>query len=554
MSFCIDEEGAMELKSHQTIDTDVLVLGGGGAGVRAAIEARKHGAGVLLISKSRIGLANNTAISGSGIAAGTGWRAKADSPDSHFRDTVIGGRYINDQRLVEVVTRESGNQVVDLENFGVKFRKRGGSFHMALMAGHTYPRNTFGDNAAGTDLTLPLRDYAIGVGVESMEGVLITRLLTKENAVTGAAGIDEDGGVYVFTAKSTVLATGGAGDIYLKTSNAPGSTGDGFVLAYDAGVPMVDMEFVQFAMTGPNAEMFCAREGAVIRNALDENILEKYDMTDPVKMTRDAMSRAIMIETLEGRSADGETLTLDTTPISDGRFEVLRVLLPKNTPKEKRHFSIGVQSHFFMGGARINEKTETCIDRLYAAGEICAGVNGANRLGGNALAETFVFGKIAGDQAAQRALAGETDPPDPNQISAEVERLEALASAGGGEDIKELRQFLKTTMWNKGGIIRSEEGLKEALEAIISLKERFQKVSLKSYRELTHAIRLGNMLVVSEMVARAALLRTESRGAHYRTDYTDENNSEWLKNTVISKKNGEMSLTTAPVDLSRMAP
>ncbi len=216
-------------------------------------------------------------------------------------------------------------------------------------------------------------------------------------------GLDEAGGIYIFKARSIVLASGGAGQIYLRTSNAAGSTGDGYVLALEAGVPMVDMEFVQFSISGPNTEMFCAREGAVIRNALGENILEKYDLSDPLRMTRDAVSRAIMLEIQAGRSDDGETLTLDTTTIDAERFEKLRVLLPKSTPADKRHFPIGLYSHFFMGGAKINERTETGIDRLYAAGEVCAGVNGANRLGGNALAETFVFGKIAGQMAAQRA-------------------------------------------------------------------------------------------------------------------------------------------------------
>ncbi|MFC1864553.1 FAD-binding protein [Chloroflexota bacterium] len=543
----------MELNLKPTIDTDVLVLGSGGAGLRAAIEARKHGVNVLLVSKSRIGMGNNTAISGSGIAAGTGWREPTDSPETHFKDTIIAGRYISNQRLVEVMTQRSGQQVLDLESFGVKFRKREGAFHMALMAGHTYPRNAFGDKGIGVDLTLPLRDYAASKGVELMEGVLITKLLTTGKAVVGAIGIDEAGEVYNFNAKSTILATGGAGHVYLRTSNAVGSTGDGFMLAYDVGVPMVDMEFVQFTMSGPNTEMFCAREGAVIRNSLGENILEKYGISDPVKMTRDAVSRAVMTEILEGRSSDGMTLTLDTTPISDERFEALRALLPKDTPKDKRNFSVGLNSHFFMGGARINENTETCLDRLYAAGEVCGGINGVNRLGGNALAETFVFGQIAGERAAQRALGMEKGAAASSEVSAEVERIRKLGSAGG-ENVEELQRLLKTTMWNKAAIIRNEKELKEALEEIASLKERLHAVSLGSYRELNNTIRLGNMLVVSEIVVRAALLRTESRGAHYRSDYPEENNREWLKNIVISKKNGEMSLSTVPVDLSRMAP
>ena len=219
-----------------------------------------------------------------------------------------------------------------------------------------------------------------------------------------------------------------------------------------------------FLFPAPTQKCFALREGAVIRNALGENILEKYDLSDPVRMTRDAVSRAIMLEIQAGRSDDGETLTLDTTTIGAERFEKLRVLLPKNTPADKRHFPIGLFSHFFMGGAKINERTETGIDRLFAAGEVCAGVNGANRLGGNALAETFVFGKIAGQMAAQRARAEKKAPEARKEVSQEVDRLRAMASLDGGEGIKEIRGLLKTTLWNKAGIIRNEEGLQAALK------------------------------------------------------------------------------------------
>jgi fumarate reductase (CoM/CoB) subunit A len=544
----------MELKIPQTIETDVLILGSGAAGLRAAIEARKFGVEVLLVSKSKIGLGNNTAISGSGIAAGTGWRDPTDSPALHFKDTIIGGRYMSNQRLVEVLTQEIGQEVLELENFGVRFRKQGDTFHMALMAGHTHPRNVFGDKAVGTDLTLPLRDYAIEKGIAHRSGVLITGLMVKENEATGAVGQDETGGIYIFKARSIVLASGGAGQIYLQTSNAAGSTGDGYVLAFEAGVPMVDMEFVQFSISGPNTEMFCAREGAVIRNARGENILEKYDLSDPVRMTRDAVSRAIMLEIQAGRSDDGETLTLDTTTIAAERFEKLRVLLPKNIPADKRHFPIGLYSHFFMGGAKINERTETCIDRLFAAGEVCAGVNGANRLGGNALAETFVFGKIAGQMAAQRARVGEKAPEARKETSQELDRLRAMASLDGGEAIKEIRGLLKTTLWNKAGIIRNEEGLRTALQVIADLKARFKKISISSDQALSDALKLENMLKVSDLVVQSALLRTESRGAHYRSDYPKEDNNLWLKNIEISKMEGPLSLRTVPTDLSRMAP
>ncbi|MBI4763902.1 MAG: FAD-binding protein [Deltaproteobacteria bacterium] len=544
----------MDLQTPQTIETDVLVLGSGAAGLRAAIEARKFGVKVLLISKSAIGLGNNTAISGSGLAAGTGWRVPDDSPDLHFKDTVIGGRYMSNQRLVEVMTREIGDEVLELESFGVRFRKRGEIFHMALMAGHSHPRNVFGDKAIGTDLTLPLRDYAIAKGITQKSGVLITGLLITDNEAAGAVGLDEAGGLYIFRTQSIVLASGGAGQIYLRTSNAGGSTGDGTILALEAGVPLVDMEFVQFSMSGPNTEMFCAREGAVIRNAPGENILEKYGLSDPVLMTRDAVSKAIMLEILAGRSHGGETLTLDTTPISAERFEKMRVLLPKNTPTDKRHFPIGLYSHFFMGGVKINEETETGVDRLYAAGEVCGGVNGANRLGGNALAESFVFGKIAGRKAAQRARSKRSLPETAKEASRELSRLTVLASSTGGEGIKEIQRLLRTIMWHKAGIIRNKEGLQTALDEIKTLTARFKSITVKNFKDLSDALKLENMLRVSDMVARSALLRTESRGAHYRSDYPEENNSLWLKNIEIYKKDGSLLLRTVPSDLSRIAP
>ncbi|MFC1533973.1 L-aspartate oxidase [Thermodesulfobacteriota bacterium] len=533
----------MELKSPRTIDTDVLVIGSGGAGLRAAIEARRHEVNVLLISKSPIGRVNNTAISGSGIAVGAGWKESADSTSLHFQDTVIGGKHINDQRMVEVMASEIEQQVLDLECFGVKFRKKEKAFHMARMAGHTHPRNVFCDKTIGTELTLPLCDYATQAGVNVKEDVLITRLLTSENVVRGALGIDETGNVFLFNAKSTILATGGAGHIYLQTSNAAGSTGDGFALAYELGVPIADMEFVQFSLSGPNAEMFCAREGAVIRNSLNENILEKHDINHPVKMTRDAVSRAIMTEILEGRSEDGKSLALDTTPISEDRFEKLRVLLPKNTPREKRHFKVGLYSHFFMGGVRINEKAETTIGGLYAAGEVCSGVHGASRLGGNGLAEIFVFGKIAGHYAAKKAMTIKGNQGDPKQDAAEFERLRALVSAEGDEDLRELQRVLKTTMWNKAGIVRNEKGLEQALDEVDSLRHRSRNITVRSFQDMISAIKLDNMLIVSEMIIRSALLRKESRGAHYRSDYPEEDNKAWIKNIVISKKNNEMSLS-----------
>jgi len=205
-----------------------------------------------------------------------------------------------------------------------------------------------------------------------------------------------------------------------------------------------------------------------------------------------------------------------------------------------------------MGGIKINESTETCVDGLLAAGEVCGGIHGANRLGGNGLAEAFVFGRIAGERAAQRALAAQKRTVDNAEVSTELERLNKLGS-GGGEDIKEIERLLKTAAWNQAGIIRNEQGLKLVLEEIAILKERFNNITLDSYNALVNAVKLGNILVVSEMVARAALLRTESRGAHYRTDHPEEDNGNWLKNVVISQQDGQIKLAKEPVITTKVS-
>jgi succinate dehydrogenase/fumarate reductase flavoprotein subunit len=400
------------------------------------------------------------------------------------------------------------------------------------------------------------------MGVRVVEGVLITRLLRVGNMAVGAMGLDRSGGLFVFPAKATVLAAAGLGQVYLRTNNAAGSTGDGYALAYQAGLPLVDMEFIQFYPTSPGEfngtglivyEHLVAREGAVVRNSLGENILPKHGIEDPMVMTRDRLARAIMTEILEGRSLEG-SLVLDLSHLEESRFERLRPLLPRGTPPEKRRFLVAPTTHFAMGGVMIDEKAQTRLGGLYAAGEVCGGVHGANRLASNSLTEVFVFGTVAGENAAQGALKVQMPTLNEQEISAERERLESLASSWGGEGVEGLRRELRSTMWLRAGIIRDGPGLKDALGDIGRLQERYRAVSVGDTSELLRAIELGSMLTVSEMICRAALERTESRGSHYRADYPQEDNERWLKNIVISPRDGEMALSLKPVDLVHAAP
>jgi len=540
----------MELKTPQTVNTDVLVIGGGAAGLRAAIEAKKHVLNVVLLSESPVGFRNNTAISGGVFAASGIWKGTGDSPEVYFRDTVTGGRLINDQRLVDVMTRGATQQVYDLMQFGVNFEKQDGDLKVQHSPGHTYPRQV--GVKAGISLTRPMREYAASMGVQFEEGILVTKLLKVGDMVAGVLGIDDKGQVLVLKAKSTILATGGAGELYLRSDNALGTTGDGYALAYEIGASLRDMDFVQFYPTalGEYARKTCdygilVSQGAIIRNSLGKDILEKYGMKELKLMTRDILSRAIMIEIAENRGIEGN-LALDFSGIPEEESKTVRQFTHSRYYPEK--VLVASTAHFFMGGVEINENCETEFDGLYAAGEVCGGTHGANRIEGNALTETLVFGTIAGDRAAARATKMKQIPAPDSQVAAEVERLRDLVSHQGRENLNELQQSLKRTMWHKVGVIRNGKGLADAQREILALREQLRAVSPADCRQLSQVIKLGNMLTVSEMVCKAALARTESRGAHYRTDYPEQNDAQWLKTIEVCCHNGEMTLRAVPVN------
>ena len=543
----------MELGTPQRISTDVLVIGGGAAGLRAAIAARKHGLAVVLISEAPVGFRNNTAISKAAFAATGIWEEPGDSPEAHLGDTIAAGRFINDQQLVATMTKALKQQVYDLMEFGVSFRQRDGKLAVGKVPGHAYPRHVTAEAGKGINISRPMRQYAASLGIQFMEGILVTRLLQTGNTAVGVVGLDDKGQVFVIGAKSTIVATGGAGHIYLRTNNAIGLTGDGYALAYEAGAVLRDMEFVQFYPTawGKQGSKMCMYEGflplgATIRNSLGEDILEKHGINNITSVTRDILTRIIMKEIVGGRGVEGNLVVDFTTVPEDrdqGRFRSL--LMSKECKLGK--LPVAPTVHFFMGGVRINESCETGISRLYAAGEVCGGVHGANRLGGNAISETLVFGTIAGNQAANSATKTELIPTPQGEVTAEVERLRKLASGAGRESLEELLQSLKQTMWDKAGVMRDGQRLEEGLKTILTLRAQLAAVSLTEYRQLPQAVKMANMLTVAEMVCRSALMRTESRGAHYRTDYSEEDDEQWLKIIETSCQNEEMVLRATPV-------
>lgn len=545
----------MDLQETVTLSTDVLIIGGGGASLRAAIAATEMGSDVLVVSKSRIGYGNNTYIS-AGVFAATGWGDPADDPGVHVKDAVVGGRFLNDQNLLAAAAEEAGAQVSFLERYGVRFFRRDDILQLGHAPGHTYPRHVNVTQRNGSGFMVPVKAHAEKLGVRFLNYVFITRLLTRDNRIAGATGVSRDGAFVAISAKSVILSTGGFGRLFEHSNNAAGITGDGLALAFELGLSLKDMEFVQFYPTAIGRsgnrmllyEAVVARFGALLRNAQGENIVEKYHLGDLKAMTRDRMSRAIMQEILEGRDVDGGVV-LDLSPIKD--VARLAPMLPRGWTEDQTEIIVSPTTHFCMGGLVINEQTETSLPGLFAAGEVCGGVHGANRLGGNALTEVFALGGVAGRNAAQSAggLDGIDLPPE--EPADEQLRLSSLFSDSSG-DQRSLRRSLRKTMWLNAGVIRSQETLFEALAHIEALGDKEQEVRAKNPRELVKLLELRNMLLLAGIVCRTALLRTESRGAHYRTDYPEENNTRWIKNIVAEKRDGKIHLEIKPVSLDRV--
>ena len=543
----------MELKTIETINTDVLVIGSGGAGLRAAIEARKNNVSVLLVSSSRIGYGNNTAIAGGGMSA-AGWQEPEDNPKQHLKDTMRGGCFINNQRLVNIMVKRAKQQVYDLMEYDVRFIEREGNLLNRQTPGHAYPRTVSCEQRLGIGFTVPMVKYAQRMGIQFKQGILITKLLKVDGVVVGAIGLDKNGQVLTFNAKSTILATGGLGQLFLRTNNAASINGIGYSLAYEVGATLQDMEFTQFYPTsladyGGSIMIIYERIPApgelLIKNSLGEDVLEKHGIKDVYLQTRDVLTKTIIQEIVQGRG-DGDALIMDLSTLPEPlRGQAL--FLPRKHLEAVSQLRVTPTAHYQMGGVRIDEEAKTQLNGLYAAGEVCGGIHGASRLAGNAFTDIFLFGAIAGASAAKNALGVKLVPIQQGIISDEKKRLESLILSEGDKSARGLRKLLKTTMWYKVGIVRDEEGLREALDEIESIRYRLKRASATSYRQLIEVIELSGMLTVSEMMARAALMRTESRGAHYRTDYPEENNEQWLKNIEISCESGKMTLRTSPV-------
>jgi len=547
----------------ETHEHDVLVVGAGGAGLRAAIEALGQGASVGVVSKSLLGKAHTVMAEG-GIAAAMANVDSADGWKPHFRDTMRGGKMLNNWRMAQLHAQEAPERVKELEQWGALFdRTEDGRILQRAFGGHTFRRLCHVGDRTGLEMIRTLQDRGVHMGFDVYMECTIVRLLTDGGRCAGALAYwRETGRFVVFKAKSVVMATGGIGKAWPITSNSWEYTGDGMALAYEAGAELMDMEFVQFHPTGmvwpPGVQGILVTEavrgeGGILRNKNGERFMERYDPKRMELSTRDVVARSIYTEVKEGRGTEHGGAYLD---ISHKPAEYVKKKLPSmyhqfkelaDVDITKGPMEVGPTCHYMMGGIRVEAETaQSSLPGLFAAGEAAAGLHGANRLGGNSLSDLLVFGRRAGLAAAQHAKEVTAPKLDEGQISAgESEALSAFQRQGG-ENPYAVHRDLQTVMQNLVGIFRIREDMEKALAELGKLKERAAHTGVEGSRMFNPgwhmAIELKSMLTVSEAVTRSALVREESRGAHSRIDFP-ELSPEWgTKNNIVWQDRNKMGL------------
>ena len=587
------------MSEYQTHEYDVLVIGAGGAGLRAAIEASAAGVKVGLVCKSLLGKAHTVMAEG-GVAAAL---ANVDDRDNwrvHFADTMRGGQYINNWRMAELHAKEAPDRVRELEAWGAVFdRTRDGRILQRNFGGHRYPRLAHVGDRTGLEMIRTLQDHGIHQGIDVHMECTVIRLLKVGGRIAGAFGYYRERGRFVlFRARAIVLATGGIGKAYKITSNSWEYTGDGHSLAYHAGADLMDMEFVQFHPTGmvwpPSVRGLLVTEGVrgeggVLRNSKGERFMfqdipenyrsqtadseeegwryvcgDKSARRPPELLTRDHVARCIRREVQAGRGSPHGGVFLDIAWIKEklpNAPEHIRRKLPSMYHQFKElggvditaePMEVGPTTHYMMGGVRVDGDTQmSTVPGLFAAGECAAGLHGANRLGGNSLSDLIVFGKRAGEFAAR--YAGEHAAVDP--ADSEVEAAARLAlepfERAGGESPFDVQYELQEMMQDLVGIVRLEDEMLRALDGLTGLWKRSRAVRADGHREYNPgwhtALDLEHLLTVSEAITRSALERKESRGAQFREDYPDKSVVFGCVNMIVRKgSDGTMVVRQEP--------
>jgi succinate dehydrogenase / fumarate reductase, flavoprotein subunit len=552
---------------YETHEYDVLIIGAGGAGLRAALEALAQGAKVGVVCKSLLGKAHTVMAEG-GLAAAMANVDRADNWQTHFRDTMRGGKLLNNWRMAQLHAQEAPDRVRELEQWGALFdRTESGDILQRAFGGHTFKRLCHVGDRTGLEMIRTLQDRGVQMGFDVFMECTITKLLTDANGVTGAFGYWRESGRFVtFKAKSIVIATGGIGKSWKITSNSWECTGDGMALAYEAGAELLDMEFVQFHPTGmvwpPGVQGILVTEavrgeGGILRNKNGERFMEKYDPKRMELSTRDVVARSIYTEVKEGRGTPHGGAFLD---ISHKPAEYVKRKLPSmyhqfkelaDVDITKGPMEVGPTCHYVMGGIRVDAETgQSSVPGLFAAGEAAGGLHGANRLGGNSLSDLLVFGRRAGLGAAEHAKKTAAPSLDNAQVEEAERQVLAPFDRSDGENPYTIHHDLQDVMQRLVGIFRTDEDLRLALVELEKLKERAKKMRVEGSRLFNPGWHLSRdlqcMLTVSEACTHAALARRESRGAHSRLDFPKSEDAWGKKNHVIVKKGGAMTLFEVP--------
>jgi succinate dehydrogenase / fumarate reductase flavoprotein subunit len=582
-------------QKYETHECDVLVVGAGGAGLRAAIEAHALGARTAIVCKSLLGKAHTVMAEG-GIAAAMGNVWPEDNWQVHFRDTMRGGKLLNNWRMAQIHAQESPDRVLELEEWGALFdRTKDGRILQRDFGGHRYARLAHVGDRTGLEMIRTLQQHAVARGIDVFMECTIQRLLLDGDRVSGAVGYwRESGRFIVFKARSIVLATGGIGKIYKITSNSWEYTGDGISLALQAGADLIDMEMVQFHPTGmvwpPSVRGILVTEsvrgdGGTLKNIAGERFMFNYvpdffraetadnaqeadawyedkrnNRRTPDLLPRDEVARAINAEVKAGRGTEHGGVFLDIA--SRRPADYIRKRLPSmyhqfkelaDVDITREPMEVGPTCHYMMGGVRVDaDTTATNVPGLFAAGEVAAGLHGANRLGGNSLSDLLVFGRRSGQYAAEYALGLNTQPKaDDAAIEQTACDMLAPFERTGAENPYTIQSDLENCMQDLVGIIRVEDELVRALERIAELKDRAIHVRVEGNRHFNPgwhlALALDSMLLVSDAVARSALVRKESRGGHTRSDYPDTDPRQAKINLVTRQTADGLGIVEEPL-------
>jgi succinate dehydrogenase flavoprotein subunit len=593
----------MDFETHEY---DVLVIGAGGAGLRAAIEASAAGVKVGLICKSLLGKAHTVMAEG-GVAAALANVDDRDSWKVHFADTMRGGQYVNNWRMAELHAREAPDRVRELEAWGAVFdRTMDGRILQRNFGGHRYPRLAHVGDRTGLEMIRTLQDHGVHRGIDVHMEFTVVRLLKSDGRVSGVVGYERDRGRFkAFNARAVVLATGGAGRAYKITSNSWEGTGDGHALAYHAGAELIDMEFIQFHPTGmiwpPSVQGILVTEGVrgeggILLNSegrrfMFDSIPENYrnqtaDNEDegwrytqgdknarrpPELLTRDHVARCIMREVKEGRGSPRGGVFLDISWIKkrlpDAEAHIRRKLPSMyHQFKEladiditKEPMEIGPTTHYIMGGVRVDSDSQmSSVPGLFAAGECAAGINGANRLGGNSLSDLLVFGKRAGEYAAQFAKQNARVLIDQAELKRAVDdAVKPFERQASAENPYAVQSALQEMMQSLVGIVRTDAEMQQALADLRTLTARASQATVTGHREYNPgwhtAIDLQNLLTVSEAITRSAIERKESRGGHFREDFPDKA-QEFATINIVATKSADGTMAVRRVPIPSMPP